>query len=99
MPTEYSNTVQVTIYGHTYTIRSKADPGYINSIAGYVDAKMREVMDKAPPTASELRVAILAAMNIADELFSLRRNREREESYLEERVQALSDLIDETLST
>ena len=61
------NVVQVQIFGHSYTIRGEADQDYIMGVAAYVDRKMREITDKLP-VASLSKVAILASLNIADEL-------------------------------
>jgi len=99
MDTSDNNTVQVTIYGKSYTIKGKADSSYISGVASYVDMKMREVEEGANAAQEEGKVAILAGMNITDELFSARQEKEIIESRIEERVQALSELIDETLST
>lgn len=93
------NTVQVTIYGKSYTIKGKADSSYISGVANYVDMKMREVDDGAQSTQAEGKVAILAGMNITDELFSNRQEKEQLENRFEERIQALTELIDESLST
>ena len=70
------NVVQVQIFGHSYTIRGEAEQGYIVDAAAYVDRKMREVTEKLP-VASLSKVAVLASLNIADELFKERRERER----------------------
>ncbi len=94
-----NNTVQVTIYGKSYTIKGKADSSYISGVASYVDMKMREVDDGANPTQEEGKVAILAGMNITDELFSARQEKEKIENTFEERLGVLTELIDETLST
>ena len=94
-----NNTVQVTIYGKSYTIKGKADSSYISGVANYVDMKMREVDDSANSTQEEGKVAILAGMNITDELFSARQDKDKLENRFDERIQALTDLIDETLST
>ncbi len=94
-----NSTVQVTIYGKSYTIKGKADSGYISGVANYVDMKMREVEDGSQSTQVEGKVAILAGMNITDELFSARQEKDKIENQFEERIQALTELIDETLST
>jgi len=99
MNTPDNNTVQVTIYGKSYTIKGKADSSYISGVASYVDMKMREVDDGANPTQEEGKVAILAGMNITDELFSSRQEKEKIANTFEERIGALTELIDETLST
>ncbi len=99
MNTTDNNTVQVTIYGKSYTIKGKADSSYISGVANYVDMKMREIDDGPNTTQAEGKVAILAGMNITDELFSARQEKDKIENQFEERVQALTELIDETLST
>jgi len=58
--------VQVEIYGQSYNLRGEGEAGYIQNLASYVDGKMREVAD-ATATVDSLKVAILAALNIADE--------------------------------
>lgn len=68
---ETKNQVQVQIFGHTYTIRGEADQAYILDVASYVDRKMREITEKVP-VSSLSKVAILASLNIADELFKER---------------------------
>src|SRR3989442_12376698 len=72
------NVVQVQICGHTYTIRGEADQEYILRVASYVDRKMREITEKLP-VASLSKVAILASLNIADELFKERAQRQDQE--------------------
>ncbi len=58
--------VQVEIYGQAYNLRGQGEVGYIQDLAGYVDRKMREVAE-ATATVDSLKVAILTALNIADE--------------------------------
>ncbi len=64
-------TIPVEIFGQTYNVKAGADPGYVESLAAHVDAQMREV-GKAAGAVDSLRVAVLAALNIADECFRLR---------------------------
>jgi cell division protein ZapA (FtsZ GTPase activity inhibitor) len=66
------NAVQVQIFGLTYTVRAGADPGYVEQLAAYVDEQMREV-SKGSGAVDSVRIAVLAALNIADECF---RNKE-----------------------
>jgi len=68
--------VTVDIFGHEYKIRGDADPGYILEIAQYVDGKMKEVAHGAP-AGSLTKIAILAALNIAEELFRERTEKQR----------------------
>lgn len=94
------NVVQVQILGQQLSIRGEADQAYILGVAGYVDRKMREITEKLP-VASLSKVAILASLNIADELFKERASREREGETLNEgteRLRAVLDRLDHLLS-
>ncbi|MCG3196491.1 MAG: Cell division protein ZapA [bacterium] len=64
--------VTVTIMGRNYTLRAEEDPQYVRMIAAYVDDKLQEIA-KVSPRMSTTRLAILAAINIADELHKLER--------------------------
>jgi cell division protein ZapA len=90
------NVVQVQIFGHSYTIRGEADQDYIMGVAGYVDRKMREITDKLP-VASLSKVAVLASLNIADELFKERAKREAQQQALGSRAARLNAVLDELL--
>ena len=57
---------QVEIYGQSYNLRGEGDTAYLQELAVYVDRRMREVAE-ATATVDSLKVAILAALNIADE--------------------------------
>jgi len=65
------NQVTVEIFGQTYTVKAGAEPGYVEDLAKYVDAQMREV-SKAAGAVDTVRIAVLAALNIADEVLRLR---------------------------
>jgi cell division protein ZapA len=86
----------IEILGREYKIRGSADASYIQEVARYVDAKLREVSQGSTMPPAD-RVAILAAMNIADELFQLRRASTEEFSSIERRTQSLIRLLDESL--
>jgi cell division protein ZapA len=64
------NLVQVQIFGQSYAVRG-ADAKYVEQLAAHVDAQMRE-MSRMPGVVDSLRIAVLAALNIADECFQLR---------------------------
>jgi cell division protein ZapA len=85
--------VQVQILGQQLSIRGEADQDYILGVAGYVDRKMREITEKLP-VASLSKVAILASLNIADELFKERASREREGETLTDRTARLHAVLD-----
>ncbi|MBI3932444.1 MAG: cell division protein ZapA [Acidobacteria bacterium] len=63
-------TVTVQIFGQTYTVKAGADSRYVEDLAAYVDAQMREV-SQAAGAVDSVRIAVLAALNIADERFRL----------------------------
>jgi len=59
---------EVEIFGKTYLIRGDADPDYVRLLAKYVDDKVRAAEETAPEGSSMHKLAVLAAINIADEL-------------------------------
>ncbi len=84
--------VDVEIFGKVYTVRGEKDVEYVRRVAEYVDRKMREI-SQVTDTVSTSRIAILAALNIADEFFDLR----EETDEFESRMKNLSRKIDKTL--
>lgn len=72
--TEEKRSVRVTIFGHEYSIRGEADEAYIRELARYVNGKMDDIT-RSTGVGVPLRVAILAAINLADEVFRLRATR------------------------
>jgi cell division protein ZapA len=91
------NVLKVRIYGAEYLIRGQADVNYMQSVAEYVNNKMLEV-DQNSRVDSSLKIAILATLNIADELFRERDEKERLRNDLEKKMQQLNELIDRQLS-
>ncbi|HXG92584.1 MAG TPA: cell division protein ZapA [Blastocatellia bacterium] len=87
---------RVVIYNQAYSLRSDHDPEYIQDLAEYVDKRMNEIA-RATMTVDSLRVAILAALQIADELFLARREKERTEEEIAERSQKYAELLDQFL--
>ncbi len=88
--------VSVEILGQQYPIRSPLDSTYVADLAAFVDEKIRTTADIAPTT-DTVRLAVLAALNIADEYFHARdEERGRREAVLE-RVSRLERLIDDVL--
>jgi len=67
------NVVRVTIVGEEYSIRSDASAEHTEAVARYVDQAIRRIRSNAPPVETH-KVAILAALQITDELFRLREN-------------------------
>ena len=62
--------IEIEIYGHKHKIRVKGeeDEKYIGRLTSYVDQRMREVAVKSK-SAETLKIAVLAALNIADDYF------------------------------
>ena len=97
-----SNSVSVDIYDQTYHLRAP-DTQYIEKLAAMVDSKMRAVSSNGV-TVDSLRVAVLAALNIADELVrlqeqcrSLNGTMNETQSFLRRRTNSLSGLLDSVL--
>ncbi len=72
MSSEQERITSVTICNRTYHVRSGDDPEYVRELARYVDRKIVELSENTP-TVDTLKVAILAALNIADDCFQARR--------------------------
>lgn len=87
--------VTVSIMGKEYSIVSQVDPEYIKKAAEYLDSKMKEVM-KAFPNVSESKVAVLAALNITDELFHSRRD-DKKDTDTQDRIGDLARKLSEVL--
>lgn len=87
--------VRVEIYDQTYHLRG-SDPKYIEQLAEYVDTKMRLISQQAS-TVDSLRLAVLAALNIADELHVLKRRYDSIASDYNARAEHLAGALDEVL--
>ncbi len=91
------NLVRVEIFDQEYTVKAPANSSYILNIAEYVDTKMREVEENLPGQQSPTRIAILAAMNISDEFFTLRNQQAEQVDRMESRITSLIEYIDNRL--
>ena len=87
---------KVVIYNQTYNLRSDHDPNYIQDLAEYVDMRMNDIA-RATMTVDSLRVAILAALQIADELFQARKDLNSTEEEIAERSAKYAELLDQFL--
>ena len=92
MPDE-GRVVPVEIAGQRYPIRSSLDPEYVARLATYVDEKMRAAADTSP-SGDSMRLAVIAALNVADELFRCRDANRARNGELAERTQELERLLD-----
>lgn len=91
-----AGSIRVDIYDQSYNLRG-TDADYIEKLADYVDLKMRAVAEKTS-TADSLRVAVLAALNIADEYHLLKKRYDSIASVYETRANSLSGMLDEVIS-
>jgi len=87
--------VRVEIFDQAYNLRG-SDPQYILKLAEYVDSKMRTVAE-ATNTIDTVRLAVLAALNIADEYHLLKRNQDSGATDYQKRAHLLADALDEVL--
>ena len=85
--------MEVMIMGQKFVIKSESDDDYVLKVAQFVDRKITEVMQNTRSVAS-LNVAILGAMNIADEYFKFQREKSEKIQKVERKVEDLIELID-----
>ena len=85
--------LKVAIYNHSYTIRSEGDSEYLKALAEFVDRKMREISGSTS-TVDSVKVAVLAALNIADELHRLKAQSEQADTQLANRSVQCSQMLD-----
>jgi len=90
-----NSNVRVEIFDQGYNL-SGPDPQYILQLAEYVDGKMRAVAEQTH-TVDTVRVAVLAALNIADEYHLLKRNQDEGTVDYLKRAQTLSNALDDVL--
>ncbi len=95
MATQPAAPVRVEIYDQSYNLRG-TDADYIMKLAEYVDTKMRTVAEQTA-TIDSLRLAVLAALNIADEYHVLRKKYESLAGEYRQRAGQLAGALDEVL--
>ena len=89
--------IHVDIQGHRYAIKSTLDPKYVNDVAAYVDQKMERVGRELAATSDAMRLAVMAALNIADELFRSRQDAGGETARLLSRAADIERIVDAAL--
>ena len=89
--------VSVEINGMRYPIRSTLDPTYVAELAAYVEEKMH-LAAKESPAGDTLKIAVLAALNIADECFRAREEGSAQRSDVTQRARELERLLDLALA-
>ncbi len=91
-----SSSVKVQIFGQPYAIRGDLDERYVQKLAAYVDEKMNAIAD-ATATVDTQKVAVLAALAIADELHSARKDRTDQDDLLREQAERCLTLVERAL--
>jgi cell division protein ZapA len=93
---EGGRVIPVEIHGQRYPIRTSLEPEYVARLARHVDERIRAAADTTP-TGDSLRLSILAALNIADELFRCRDNDRVRHGELAERAGEIERMLDRLL--
>ena len=82
----------VEIFGQEYNVRGEGDPDYLTELARLVDSRMREVAAQVA-TIDPLKIAILAALNLADEFSRYRKQREDAAGIWIEKTEEISNRL------
>jgi cell division protein ZapA len=91
-----ANLVHVEIFGQTYAVRAGADAAYVEQLGRYVDDQMQQVA-RTSGAVDSVRIAVLAALNIADEYFRLKNGGSSADSDLDARAKRLAETLDQAL--
>jgi cell division protein ZapA len=87
---------QVEIFGQTYSVRADGESTYVHDLARFVDSRMREVADRTA-TVDTTKIAILAALNITDDLKQVERQRRDDPRDAVARAERLIRKLDDAL--
>jgi len=91
-----ATSIEVEIYGTRYQVRAAHGRAYLEELAAMVDSKMREISSRIPIVDSG-RIAILAALNLADELYECTKQQEGERERIMEKVSELEGELAEAI--
>jgi len=86
--------LKVKILGQDYVVRSSAGQKYLNQVSTYVNEKMEEIKASGIDDSQQLRIAVLAAMNITDELFAYKIEKQKFVDKVEAKTRAITEFID-----
>ncbi len=84
---------EVAILNQKFIIKSDADERYVQKVADYVGKKMHDIMSNTQ-SVSSLRVAMLVALNVADDLFKMKENKKNKTAQVEKKIKDMMTLID-----
>ncbi|HJZ51095.1 MAG TPA: cell division protein ZapA [Candidatus Acidoferrales bacterium] len=88
--------MKIEIYDQVYNVNADGNEEYLHELAAYVDGKMRSIAD-ATHMVDSLKVAVLAALNIADETFAMRKRQQEIEGPLRKRVEKCVSMVQKAL--
>ena len=89
---------KIQIYGKTYSLKSSSDQVSTEEVAAYVDAKMRELAAARSKTSSA-DLAVLAALNIAQELIELQKQNDANDKSHEEKIGRMIEALEDEIQT
>jgi cell division protein ZapA len=92
-----SQSIKVQIFGQTFSIQGELDESYVQKLAAYVNQKMNAISEMAP-TVDGQRLAVMAALAIADELHSLKERNGEQEEILKEQAERCLNLVERALT-
>ena len=96
MSARATTATDVEIFGSVYHVRGEKNPEYLRELAELVDGRMREIAQQVS-TVDTAKIAILAALNLSDELFQCRKIQEGERVEIQEKVTELAGRLEEAL--
>lgn len=94
---EKNDSTTVEIFGQTYNVRGEGDPEYLSELARFVDGRMREVAGQVA-TVDPMKIAILAALNIADEFSRYKKQQESASGIWIEKTEEISERLSKVIS-
>ena len=89
---------KIQIYDKTYSLKSSSDQMNMEEVAAYVDAKMRELAAALSKTSSA-DLAVLAALNIAQELIELQKQNDVNDKSHEEKIGRMIEALEDEIQT
>ena len=87
----------VKIFGREYPIASDQNPEYVQKLAEFVDRRMTEIADGGE-SLSTARVAVLACLNIADDLMRTKNEKDRFVRLMEGRISKVAKMVEDRIS-
>ena len=94
----FNNKNTVMISGQEYAFKTGAESKTIQAVADYINEKMKEVESAGVDTSSQLRIAVLATMNITAELFECKKKKDQVIDQVESQAKAISEYIEDKIS-